>query len=221
LGNKDDLITFSILPNTSVKGVVSYRGTIKGAYFFEGNILINVLDANKKVLKASNAIAKTDWMTAGPVDFEGNIDFGGLPAGAAYLEIHNDNASGLPENDKSILIPIVIEKAAEASNTGVVLPAQALAFLKSFVKENEYADIKECKKDGKLLFATYPNTGLADAPTTFYDEKGKELEVCGGFRREPDPATSLCKTTLPSCVAVYYKSFNHELSADIDTYNLN
>ena len=109
LGNKDDLVSFSILPNSKVHGVVSYKGVIKGGYFFEANIVINILDVNKKVLKNSNAMATTDWMTAGPISFEGNIDFTGLPKGNAYLEIHNDNASGLPEHDKSILIPIIIE----------------------------------------------------------------------------------------------------------------
>lgn len=109
LGNKDDLISFSIRPFSNVHGTVSYRGSIKGGYFFEGNILIGVADINKKIIRQSNGVAKTDWMTSGPVDFEGNIDFSGLPKGPAYLEIHNDNPSGLTENDKSILIPIVIE----------------------------------------------------------------------------------------------------------------
>lgn len=104
-----DLISFSIAPGTKVHGILSYRGSLQGGYFFEGNVIINILDANKKVLKSSNAVAKTDWMTAGPVDFEGNIDFTGLKKGNAYFEIHNDNASGLVQNDKSILIPIVIE----------------------------------------------------------------------------------------------------------------
>jgi hypothetical protein len=109
-GGVDDLITLSIVPNAVMpKGILSYRGTIEGGYFFEANVLINILDKDKKVLKSSNAVAKTDWMTVGPVDFEGNIDFTGLPAGAGYFEIHNDNASGLPENDKSILIPIVLQ----------------------------------------------------------------------------------------------------------------
>jgi hypothetical protein len=54
-------------------------------------------------------MATTDWMTSGPVSFEGKIDFSGLPQGPAYFEIHNDNPSDLPENDKSVLIPIVIE----------------------------------------------------------------------------------------------------------------
>ncbi len=109
LGQKDDLISFSILPFTKVHGILSYRGVIKGGYFFEGNIIIKILDVNKKVLKTSNAVAKEDWMTAGPVNFEGNIDFTGLEMGPAYFEIHNDNASGLPKNDKSILIPIIID----------------------------------------------------------------------------------------------------------------
>ncbi len=108
-GNKDDLISFSITPNTRVSKVVSYRGVVKGGYFFEANILVNVLDLNKKKVIQSNAIATTEWMTAGPVDFEGYLDFSKAPKGNGYIEIHNDNASGIPENDKSILIPIIIE----------------------------------------------------------------------------------------------------------------
>ncbi len=109
LGNKDDLVSFSIWPGAKLRGVLSYRGVMQGGYFFEGNILINILDQNKKLLKSSNAMAKGEWMTVGPVNFEGNIDFTGLPKGLAYFEIHNDNASGIPEKDKSVLIPIVIE----------------------------------------------------------------------------------------------------------------
>src|ERR1035437_3670236 len=75
LGNKDDLISFSITPNAKVHGILSYRGTIKGGYFFEANIVINILNANKNVLKKSNAVATTEWTTSGGVDFEGNIDF--------------------------------------------------------------------------------------------------------------------------------------------------
>lgn len=109
LGNKDDLVSFSIAPGTKVRGVVSYSGVIKGAYFFEANILINVLDANRNILKAGNTMATGDWMTSGPVSFAGTIDFSGLKKGGAFIEIHNDNPSGLPENDKSVLIPVVIE----------------------------------------------------------------------------------------------------------------
>jgi len=107
--NDSDLISFSINHGQEVSGSMKVNGVIKGGYFFEGNILINILDANKKVIKQGHATATTEWMTVEPVTFDGNIDFSGLPTGKAYIEIHNDNASGLPENDKSILIPIVIK----------------------------------------------------------------------------------------------------------------
>ncbi len=109
LGNKDDLVSFSIWPDSKVHGLVSYRGVIKGAYFFEANILVGVTDLNKKIIVQDHATATDDWMTAGPVSFEGSIDFSKVPKGGAYLEIHNDNASDLPENDKAIYIPIVVE----------------------------------------------------------------------------------------------------------------
>ena len=109
LGYREDLVASSIWAGEEVHGLLAFSGSVKGGYFFEGNIVINILDVNKKVLKASNAMAKTDWMTAEPVVFEGKIDFTGLPKGPAYFEIHNDNPSGLSANDKSILIPIVIK----------------------------------------------------------------------------------------------------------------
>jgi hypothetical protein len=109
LGNKEDLISFSILPGSKVHGVMSYRGTVKGGYFFEANILVGITDANKNMILQSNAHATSDWMTADPVNFEGYIDFSIIPKGPAYLEIHNDNASALPENDKKILIPVIVE----------------------------------------------------------------------------------------------------------------
>jgi hypothetical protein len=107
--NREDLVSFSITAGSKVSGVATYQGEVKGGYFFEGNILVNILDGDKNLLKASNAMATSDWMTIEPVSFEGNVDFTNLPAGPAYIEIKNDNASGLPEHDKNILIPIIIE----------------------------------------------------------------------------------------------------------------
>lgn len=108
LGKADDLIIFSIFPDTRVSGIRSYRGSIKGGWFFEANILVNVLDANKKVLLKSNAHATTDWMTADAVEFEGNIDFTKLPKGTAFIQIKNDNPSDDRTKDKEVLVPVTI-----------------------------------------------------------------------------------------------------------------
>lgn len=109
LGNKEDLVSFSILPGSKVHGIMSYRGSVKNGYFFEANILVGITDVNKNMILQSNAHATSDWMTSEPVNFEGYIDFSIIPKGPAYLEIHNDNASALPENDKKILIPVIVE----------------------------------------------------------------------------------------------------------------
>lgn len=109
LGNGNDLVFLSILPGAKVSGILNLTGEVKGGYFFEANILVNVLDKNKNVLRQGHGTATMNWMTSGPVSFTAQIDFIGLTSQPGYLEIHNDNASGLPENDKSILIPIIIE----------------------------------------------------------------------------------------------------------------
>lgn len=111
LGDKDNLVSFSIRPMSKVRGILSYRGELEGGYFFEANVLINILDSNKKVLKQSNGVATTDWMTVEGVAFEGNIDFTGLPKGNAYFEIKQDDPSGGESGKpiKSIQIPIIIE----------------------------------------------------------------------------------------------------------------
>ncbi len=109
-GNKDDLISFSISPDSKVKGIISYSGVVKGGYFFEGNILVNVLDGNKKVILKGHGTATGDWMTDKTVDFEGNIDFTNLKKGQAYIEIQNDDPSdGEGGPAKKIFIPIIIE----------------------------------------------------------------------------------------------------------------
>ena len=107
-GNASDLVYFSVSSGDEVSGVLNFSGTVKNAYFFEGNIGINMLDENKKVLKRGNAMATTEWMTVEPVSFSGTIDLTGLPLGLGFIQIANDNASGLPENDKFIYIPIII-----------------------------------------------------------------------------------------------------------------
>ena len=109
IGADKSVVSLSVEKGSEVSGIMAITGSAPGNYFFEGNIIVNILDANKKVLRNGNGNAKTDWMTSGQVGFDAVLDFSGLKKGNAYIEIHNDNASGLPENDKSVLIPIIIK----------------------------------------------------------------------------------------------------------------
>lgn len=108
-GNKEDLISFSVAPGQKVSGTIKVTGEIKGGYFFEANILVNVLDNNKSILKKGYGTATTDWMTSGPVAFTALIDFTELNSGPGYVEIQNDDPSdGEGGPAKKILIPITI-----------------------------------------------------------------------------------------------------------------
>ncbi len=53
--------------------------------------------------------AQGEWMTEEFVPFSSPITIPGEYRGPARLILHRDNASGLPEHDKSVSIPITIE----------------------------------------------------------------------------------------------------------------
>lgn len=107
--NKDDLDSFSVNPGGVVSGEMVVTGTVRGAYFFEGNISVDLLDASQNILKKGYGTAITDWMTAGPVTFTSNIDATGL-SGPGYIKIQNDDPSdGEGGPAKIILIPVVFQ----------------------------------------------------------------------------------------------------------------
>ncbi len=109
-GNKKDLVYFSIWPGSVLpRDIVGYAGSVQNGYFFEGNVLVNILDKNKQPIIKNHAEAITKWMTSDPVAFAGILDLSQVKPGQAFIEIKNDNASGDPKNDKDILVPIVIK----------------------------------------------------------------------------------------------------------------
>lgn len=108
-GNVQDLDSFSILPGDTISGVVSFEGVVKNNYFFEGVIVINILDVHKNLLQQGFATAKTEWMTIGPVSFAGDIDISKLPNSNAFIELKKNNPSETEGVQKSIFIPVIIK----------------------------------------------------------------------------------------------------------------
>lgn len=112
-GNKEDLVSFSIKPGQEVSGAMKATGILSGGYFFEGNLPVAILDANKNITKygPGHGQATTDWMTAGPVSFEIDFDFSKMPKGKAYIKMTQDDPSG-GENGfvpGFVIVPIVIK----------------------------------------------------------------------------------------------------------------
>lgn len=98
----------SPLPNSEVKSPITVTGKAKGGWFFEANAGLAVLDANKQPITIGNVTATSDWMTADYVSFTGKITYPAAYKGQnGYIQFSNDNPSGLPENSKTFLVPVL------------------------------------------------------------------------------------------------------------------
>lgn len=96
------------LPNSEIKSPVVITGRLRGSWFFEATAGVAVLDSNKQVITVNPIMATTDWMTSDWVTFSGTTSYPLAYKGqSGYIQISNDNPSGLPENSKTYLIPVL------------------------------------------------------------------------------------------------------------------
>ncbi len=102
----DDVKDLNIQPGGKITSPFNLTGSASG-WYFEASFGVQLKDASGTVIATVPATATSDWMTSAFVPFEAKITFPAQPAGSkGTLILHNDNASGLPENDKSIEIPV-------------------------------------------------------------------------------------------------------------------
>lgn len=116
LGDKEDLVYFSVEPGDAVSGILNLSGAIKGGYFFEGNVLINLLDEEQNVLKKGYGTATTDWMTLEPVSFTSTINSSGINGDGYILILEDDPSDGEGGPVKSILVPVVFQNEVSDSS---------------------------------------------------------------------------------------------------------
>lgn len=90
-----------------IESPMTVSGEAKGTWFFEANAGVQLVDTDGNQLAISNLTAQSDWMTTDFVPFTGTLTFAKPGYGTrGFLIISNDNPSGLPENSKSIKIPV-------------------------------------------------------------------------------------------------------------------
>ncbi len=109
----DMLVVDAPLPGSEISSPYTVTGKARGGWYFEASFPIKLLDADGKVLWQGPAQAQGDWMTSEYVPFKVSINFI-TSSKTGTLEIHNDNPSGLPENDKELKIPV---RLAPSNNT--------------------------------------------------------------------------------------------------------
>lgn len=85
-------------------------GEARGNWYFEASFPIEIQSETGAVIGGTIATAEGDWMTTDFVPFKSEmIDLPSAFTGPAWLILKKDNPSGLPENDASVRIPIVVE----------------------------------------------------------------------------------------------------------------
>lgn len=105
----EDLIKVEHLSaNADVTSPVKIEGKARGMWFFEGEFPVMLLDSNNKILARTSVQAKDNWMTESWVPFEAKLRFDVTESQPATLVFKRANASGKPEHDRSIRIPLLL-----------------------------------------------------------------------------------------------------------------
>jgi hypothetical protein len=87
-------------------------GRARGFWFFEATFPIKLLDANGKLVSESFVQASAEWMTTEFVPFEGKLIFEPPATATGTLVFEKANASGLPQHDDSLRMPVRFAAAA-------------------------------------------------------------------------------------------------------------
>lgn len=103
---KDLIRVTSPLTGELVGSPLVVSGIAKGSWYFEASFPVRLLDNTGAELAVVPAQAQGNWMTDNFVPFVAVLNFNPGAATSGKLVLHNDNPSGLSENDKSIIIPV-------------------------------------------------------------------------------------------------------------------
>lgn len=106
---KADLIVVeSPEPFELVRSPVTITGKARGYWFFEASFAIRFIDSDGNEIATAIATADSDWMTEEFVPFTATLEFEAPDSGAnALFRFEKANASGLPEHDDMLEIPVL------------------------------------------------------------------------------------------------------------------
>lgn len=107
--NADKIVVNTPAPGATVPHTFTVVGKARGGWYFEASFPVEVRGAQNQILVQMPVQADGEWMTSEFVPFSEQVSVPQGYKGPATLILRNDNPSGLPENDASISIPIVIQ----------------------------------------------------------------------------------------------------------------
>lgn len=92
--------------NQAITSPLSITGQARGQWYFEATFPIVLEDSAGNTIAQGFATAQGDWMTTEYVPFTATLQFTKPASGTGTLILQKSNASGLPENDDQIEIPV-------------------------------------------------------------------------------------------------------------------
>jgi len=103
------VIVTSPAAGATVGQTFTVTGQAPGNWYNEAVFPIQVRDADNNVIGHGQGQAQSDWMTTAQVPFSATVTLDTVYHGAATLVLLKDNESGLPQNDDSFEVQIVIQ----------------------------------------------------------------------------------------------------------------
>jgi hypothetical protein len=108
-------------PNQTISSPLQIKGEARGNWFFEASFSAHLVDATGKEIAVIPVTAKGEWMTTNFVPYLATMTFATPQTPTGTLVLKNANASGLPENDKELRIPVKFSQYnADAANKTTV-----------------------------------------------------------------------------------------------------
>ena len=91
----------------TIKSPVTIKGVVPPGWMNEGVFPIKILDSKNQVLAKgqANEDIPGSWQNGGNVSFTATITFTTTDT-SGLIELDNDNPSGNPDNDRSLVIPV-------------------------------------------------------------------------------------------------------------------
>ena len=104
---KDGLIELqSPLPGALIQSPLAVTGQARGPWYFEASFPVYLLNAAGDTIARTPAQAEGEWMTTNMVPFKATITFTAPAGESGTLILSKSNASGLPEHDDELRVPV-------------------------------------------------------------------------------------------------------------------
>ena len=93
-------------PGDRIQSPLTLEGRAKGPWYFEASFPVYLLNAAGDTIARTPATAEGEWMTANFVFFKATLEFTVPADDSGTLILSKSNASGLPEHDDELRVPI-------------------------------------------------------------------------------------------------------------------